>query len=154
MHRLRSVALAATFALGLAAGAAAQTAPAVEQPWARATIGNSTVSAAYMTLRNPTGQPDRLLEASTPAAGRVELHTMTMDNNVMRMRRVDAIDVAAGGATQLRPGGLHVMLMELRQPLRAGEQLQLTLRFERAGTVQVAVPIAPANATAAPAHGH
>ncbi|MBL8839133.1 MAG: copper chaperone PCu(A)C [Alphaproteobacteria bacterium] len=154
MSRLRTIALSFALSLGLAAAAAAQTAPAVEQPWARATIGNSTVSAAYMILRNPAGQPDRLLEASTPAAGRVELHTMTMDNNVMRMRRVDAIDVAAGGATQLRPGGLHVMLMDLRQPLRAGEQLQLTLRFERAGTVQVAVPVAAANATAAPAHRH
>lgn len=148
----RSLVLAAGLALGLAHAAAAQ--PAVEQPWARATIGNSTVGAAYMTLRAPAGQADRLLEASTPAAGRVELHTMTMDNNVMRMRRVEAIDVPAGGTAQLRPGGLHVMLMDLRGPLRAGETLPLTLRFERAGTVQLNVPIAPANATAAPAHGH
>lgn len=154
MTRLRSLALAAAFVLGLAGAAAAQSAPAVEQPWARATIGNSNISAAYMTLRAPAGQADRLIEAATPAAGRVELHTMTMDNNVMRMRRVEAIEVAAGGATQLRPGGLHVMLMDLRGPLRAGEQLQLTLRFERGGTVQVNVPIAPANAAAAPAHGH
>lgn len=125
----------------------------VADPWVRGTVAQQRATGAFMKLTSTDGA--RLVEARSPVAGVVEIHEMTMDNNVMRMRRVDAIDVAAGGATQLRPGGLHVMLMELRQPLRAGEQLQLTLRFERAGTVQVAVPIQPASAANAPdAAGH
>ncbi len=139
--------------LALAAPAAAQTAVVVEAPWARATLGDNRISAAYMTLRNATGQADRLVAASTPV-GRAEFHTMTMENNIMRMRQVTAIDIPAGGTATLQPSGLHIMLVDLREPLRAGAQVPLTLRFERAGTIEVSVPVQAANATRAPAHGH
>jgi copper(I)-binding protein len=122
----------------------------VEAPWARASVGNSRIAVAYMTLRNGGAAPDRLLAVTTPV-GRAELHTMTMDNNVMRMRPVEAVDIPPGGSAMLQPSGLHIMLLDLREPLRAGTALPLTLRFERAGTVEVTVPVQPANATRAPA---
>jgi len=146
--------------LALAAAPAAAQSPAapavpgpiaVEAPWARASIGNSRISAAYMVLRNGGTTADRLLAVSSPAAGRAELHTMSMDNNVMRMRPVTAIDVAPGGVATLQPSGLHVMLIDLREPLRAGARVPLVLRFERAGTIEVSVPVQPANATRPPA---
>jgi hypothetical protein len=143
--------------LVLATPAAAQTqaptAVAVEAPWARATIGNNRITAAYMTLRNGAGQADRLVAVSTPI-GRAEIHAMTMDNDVMRMRQVTAIDIPAGGTATLQPGGVHIMLVDLRAPLRAGAQVPLVLRFDRAGTLEVSVPVLPVNATRAPAHGH
>jgi copper(I)-binding protein len=122
----------------------------VETPWARASVGNSRIAVAYMTLRNGGAAPDRLLSVASPV-GRAELHTMTMDNNVMRMRPVEAVDIPAGGSAMLQPSGLHIMLLDLHEPLRAGTEVPLTLRFERAGTVTVSVPVAPANATRAPA---
>jgi copper(I)-binding protein len=121
----------------------------VEAPWARASVGNSRIAVAYMTLRNGGSSPDRLLAVESPV-GRAELHTMTMDNNVMRMRPVEAVDIPAGGSAMLQPSGLHIMLLDLREPLRAGTEVPLTLRFERAGTVAVTVPVGPANATRAP----
>jgi copper(I)-binding protein len=145
----RRIVIAALLALA-ASPAAAQTQVAVEAPWARASVGNSRIAVAYMTLRNAAAAPDRLLAVST-TVGRAELHTMTMDNNVMRMRAVDAVDIPAGGTALLQPSGLHIMLVDLREPLRAGAQVPLTLRFERAGTIEVSVPVQPANATRAPA---
>ena len=155
----RRMLIAAALALAAMPAAAQTPQVAVEAPWARASVGNSRIAVAYMTLRNAASAPDRLLAVST-SIGRAELHTMTMDNNVMRMRPVQAVDIPAGGTAQLQPSGLHIMLVDLREPLRAGTQVQLTLRFERAGAVEVTVPVQPANATrppaaaAAPAHNH
>jgi copper(I)-binding protein len=142
--------IAALLALAAAPAVAQTPQVAVEAPWARASVGNSRIAVAYMTLRNATAAPDRLLAVSS-TVGRAELHTMTMDNNVMRMRAVEAVDIPAGGSALLQPSGLHIMLVDLREPLRAGTQVPLTLRFERAGTVEVSVPVQPANATRAPA---
>lgn len=128
-------------ALLLPVAAVAQTAGKinVEAPWARASTG--TTGAAYLTVKNDGDAADRLVAVSTPAAGMAELHTMTMDGNVMKMRPVDAIPVAAHGTAELKPGGLHVMLMELRAPLKQGESFPLTLKFEKAGDVQVSVAV-------------
>ena len=147
----RRTLIAALLACVAAVPAIAQTPPVtVEAPWARASVGNSRIAVAYMTVRNGGAAPDRLLSVASPA-GRAELHTMTMDNNVMRMRPVEAVDIPAGGVATLQPSGLHIMLLDLREPLRAGASVPLTLRFERAGAVEVTVPVQPANATRAPA---
>jgi copper(I)-binding protein len=155
MHR-RTI-LATLLALAVVPAVAPAQTPAptpspvvVEAPWARASVGNSRIAVAYMTLHNGGAAPDRLLGVQA-AVGRAELHTMTMDNNVMRMRPVEAVDIPAGGSAMLGPNGLHIMLLDLREPLRAGSTLALTLRFERAGSVDVSVPVLPANATRAPA---
>ena len=83
-----------------------------------------------------------------------EMHEMAMDGSVMRMRQVDAIDLPAGQAVELKPGGLHIMLMDLKAPLKAGDTVPLTLRFEKAGEHTVQVPVRAAPAAAASGHGH
>jgi hypothetical protein len=117
----------------------------IGHPWARAAGANAN-GAAYMTLRNAGGQADRLVSASTPVARTVELHTHIRDGEVMRMRPVADIPVPAGQTVRLRPGGLHVMLIGLTEPLRQGTTVPLTLRFERAGEATVQLEIQAAGA--------
>lgn len=124
----------------LALPALAQSAPQVQQPWARASAGNAANGAAYLTIANP-GTPDRLVAASTPAAHMAQLHTHVMDNGVMRMREAEGGIPLPQRATTLRPGGLHVMLMGLTQPLREGESFPLTLRFASGAETTVQVPV-------------
>lgn len=107
---------------------------------ANAMLSGAT-SAAYMTLVNVGSTADRLLGASSDAAQDVQLHTSEMENNVMRMREVPAIDVPANGEAVLKPGGYHVMLLDLTRDLTPNETITLTLTFERAGEIQVQVPV-------------
>lgn len=113
----------------------------IDHPYAVPSATGATTGAAYLRgLRNRGDEPDRLLGASTTAAARVELHQMTMDGDVMRMRQVDAIDLPPRAEVSLRHGGrYHLMLVDLKRPLKDGDRFDLTLRFERAGsrTVQV-----------------
>lgn len=120
----------------------------IERPWARATPGNSRVGAAYFTLEDLGTAPDKLLRVATPVAATGELHTHMMENNVMQMRPVGAIEVHPGTPTVFQPGGLHVMLMDLKQPLKEGERFPLTLEFERAGKIEVMVSVERAGARA------
>ena len=145
----RRILLATALLLPLAARA--QDTITVEAPWTRA-AGQGGQGAGFVTIRN-AGAADRLLSASTPAAGRTELHTMLRDGDIMRMRQVDAIAVPANGAVTLAPGGLHIMLIGLTRPLAVGESVPLTLVFERAGTVTLNLAVQPAGARA-PAHAH
>ena len=129
----------------------------ITQPWSRAAMRGGS-GAAFLTLRNTGTAADRLLAATTPAAGRVELHSMVRDGDVMRMREQPAIDLPPGQEVVLRPGGLHIMMLGLAQPLDRGATLPLTLRFERAGEVTVQVAVQAAGAAGMPAmggaHGH
>ena len=117
----------------------------IGHPWARA-AGANTNGAAYMTLRNAGPQADKLVSASMPITRTVELHTHIRDGEVMRMRPVTDIPVPAGQMVRLRPGGLHVMLIGLTEPLRQGTTVPLTLRFERAGETTVQLEIQAAGA--------
>lgn len=117
----------------------------IGHPWSRAASAN-TNGAGFMTIRNGGTQPDRLVSASTPVARVVELHTHIREGDVMRMRPVQDIPVPPGQTVRLRPGGLHVMLIGLNEPLRQGAEVPLTLRFERAGEVQVMLAIEAAGA--------
>jgi len=112
----------------------------VQQAWARP-AGAGSNSAAYMVLVNRGGAVDRLLRAECAAARAVELHESMMQGDVMQMQPVPSIEVPAGGSVELKPGGLHIMLIDLQQELAAGQTLTLTLYFEKAGavTVQAAV---------------
>jgi copper(I)-binding protein len=118
----------------------------IERPWARATPGNARIGAAYFTLEDVGPSPDRLIRVETPVAAAVELHTHMMHDNVMQMRPVGAIEVHPGTPTVLQPGGLHVMLVDLKAPLKEGDQFPLTLQFERAGRIEIRVPIERAGA--------
>ncbi len=107
-------------------------------PWSRATSPRASVGAGYLTIRNRGAQPDRLVAATSPRAAKVEIHTMSLDDGIMRMRPLpDGLEVPAGGEASLAPGGNHVMLIGLKMPLKAGEQIPATLRFARAGLVEV-----------------
>lgn len=130
----------------LAAAAPASAAPAafkagditVEQPWSRATPGGSTVAVGYMTIRNAGATPDRLLSATAAVAGRTGPHSMAMAGGVMQMRALPGgIVVPAHGTAALAPNGDHLMLEELKRPLKAGERFAGTLVFEHAGPIPV-----------------
>ena len=123
----------------------------IHHPWARASAGMARAGAAFMGIMN-AGPADRLVAASADVSERVELHTHIRDGDIMRMRRVEAIDVPAEGATHLEPGGLHVMFMGLHAPLKEGETFPLTLRFENAGAMTVEVEVKGAGAMG-PMHG-
>ncbi len=120
---------------------------AVVQPHARATVAGQAAGGGFLKLENK-GADDRLLSASAGVSRTVELHSMSMDGDVMRMRQVDAIVLPAGKTVELKPGGLHLMFMGLKAPLRAGETFPLTLKFEKAGEVTVQVKIEAAGAGA------
>jgi periplasmic copper chaperone A len=126
---------------------------AVRQPWTRAS-GQGATAAGFMAISNGGAAADRLLSASSPAARAMELHSMERDGEVMRMRPVQAIEIGAGQTVTLRPGGLHLMMIGLSQPLRVGETVPVTLRFERAGEVQVALPVQAAGAREPAPHRH
>jgi copper(I)-binding protein len=112
----------------------------VHHPWARASLGAHQTGAAYLALVNFGESADRLVAVSTPAAKRAELHGHSMDDQgVMKMRPVEAIEVTPKSEAHLQPGGLHVMLMGLVAPLKEGDAFPMTLRFEKAGEIQVTV---------------
>ena len=131
----------------------------VEGAWARAatrpTDGSGGTSAVYMQLRNPGGELDRLLGATSDVATMTEVHRTTVEDGVMRMRPAGPIDVPAGETVTLQPGGLHVMLIDLRHDLVAGERLAVTLQFERAGelTVEAEIRAPMQGPMQAPMHG-
>lgn len=139
------IVLAAVALAALSVGALAETAAGnnvtVSQAWARATPAGAKVGAAYMTIMAAPGAADALTAVSTDKAGRSELHNHIMKGDVMEMRRVERIDVPAGGKAELKPSGYHLMLMELKEPLKAGETIKMKLKFEKAGAMEVAVPV-------------
>lgn len=99
------------------------------------------MGAMYMTIRNPTGTPDRLIKAQSDVAKVVELHNVAMKDGVMSMYPVEAIEVPANGEAVLKPGSFHVMLIGLTRDLVAGETMTITLTFEQAGDVTVQASI-------------
>jgi periplasmic copper chaperone A len=98
-------------------------------------------SAVYLTLRNLGPLPDRLAAGETPAAESVEIHESRMEDGIMKMRPVDGIGIPAGAVVELQPGGLHLMLLNLRSSLVEGDTVALSLRFEEAGSLDVRVPV-------------
>jgi copper(I)-binding protein len=129
----------------IAGAAVAQTgAVEVKDAWARATPGKAETGAAYLTIVSPAG--DHLTAVSTPVAQKAELHTMSMEAGVMRMRPLPGIDLPAGQPVTLKPNGVHVMLMGLAKPLQVGQTFPLTLSFEKAAPREVSVTVEKAGA--------
>ncbi|MFN3518029.1 MAG: copper chaperone PCu(A)C [Sphingomonas sp.] len=126
----------------------------ISQPWSRATAPRAAVGAGYAQIRNGGKTADRLISVSTPRAARVELHSMTTQNGIMRMRPLSGgIALAPGATVALAPGGNHIMFMGLTAPLKQGERVPAALRFAKAGEVKVVFTVRAAGA-AAPAHPH
>lgn len=156
--------VAAMFALAVAqcAAPAAQAADYdvgpihIAQPWARATPKGAVAGAAYMTITNTGKTPDKVNCVSSDASAQCQIHTMSMDNGVMKMRPVEGgLEIKPGETVTLAPGGLHMMLVNLKHPLEAGQSVMATLKFDNAGAVDVTYPIAAIGAAApgAPAGG-
>ncbi len=129
----------------------------VKNAWARATVQGQKASGAFMTLTAKDGA--KLVSASSPVAGVTEVHEMKMEGDVMKMRAVSALDLPAGKAVELKPGGYHVMLMELKTALRKDSSIPLTLVFKDAKGVESRQEVSPPVLTGAPVgaamgHGH
>jgi periplasmic copper chaperone A len=123
----------------------------VKQAWARATIGLGKTGAMYLTVTNRGDKADRLIAVTTPIARRAGLHTHIVDGDVIKMRPVEAVEIAAGQSATFKPGGDHIMMMGLKRPLKKGGSFPLTLTFEAAGSVAIMVDIAGATAKS---HNH
>ena len=114
----------------------------LEGAFTRATPPNAMAGGGFVTITNNGSEDDRLIAASSPAAPRVELHTMAVIDGVMRMREMEGgIDIPAGETVNLAPGGLHVMFMQLPAPFVAGTMVEVTLTFEKAGSVTIMMPV-------------
>ena len=112
----------------------------IENAYTRATVPGQMAAGGFMKVENK-GVVDLLVSASSPAAGEVQLHEMAMEGNVMKMRQVKDIAVPAGGAVELKPGGMHLMFMNIKAPLVAGETIPVKLKFAKAGEVEVKFPV-------------
>lgn len=136
MLKAAALVLGLTFA-GLAG--AQGDAVAVKDAWARATVPGQKGTGAFMTLTARDGA--RVTGAASPVAGVVEIHEMKMEGDVMRMRPVSVLELPAGKAVELKPGGYHVMLLDLKQPLKVGDRIPLELRLETKDGQKVTLPL-------------
>jgi copper(I)-binding protein len=114
----------------------------ISAPFSRATLPNAPVGGGYLTIENTGTEDDRLVSATSPVAGETQIHEMAMEGDVMKMRHLeDGLVIPAGQTITLAPGGLHIMLMNLEGKLVEGETITITLTFEKAGTVDVQLPV-------------
>lgn len=139
----RSLFTACLLSVALATGAASADAVKVgdltiEAPFAHATPPRAPVAGGYMIIKNSGSEPDRLIGGSAAFAGKIEIHEMKVENDVMKMREIEGgLVIPAGGSVALEPGGYHVMFMKLAERLQDGETRKATLVFERAGEVEL-----------------
>jgi copper(I)-binding protein len=137
---------------------AARAEPQIEisNAWARATPGASSIGAAYLQVANTGDAPDRLVSVTSFVARAAELHATIQDGDIMRMHKIDAVEIAPGAAVAFKPNGMHIMLVDLKGPLRQGNSFALTLTFAESGTTTVEVTVQPAGASGMemPAHRH
>jgi periplasmic copper chaperone A len=109
----------------------------IENAWTRATPPGGTVAAGYMTIKNLAASPDRLVGGTSPLARRVETHVHIKDGDIVRMRQTKGYELPAKRSLELKPGGAHLMFVDIKRPFKEGETIPATLRFERAGEVKV-----------------
>ena len=119
-------------------------------PWSRATPKGSETAIGYMTIKNDGTTPDRLVGGSADFAGSFQLHSMTMEDGVSKMRDLNGVDIAPGQTIEFKPGGSHVMFVGLKHPLSQGEHVKGTLVFQHAGTVQIEYDVQGIGAQMAP----
>jgi periplasmic copper chaperone A len=128
----------------------------IDSPWSRAVPKGAKVAAGYMTIKNMGTEPDRLVGGSTPVAGRFEIHEMSMDKGVMKMRPLSSgLEIKPGQTVELKPSSSHIMIMDLKEPIQRGKPFKASLMFEKAGAVDVEFAVEAVGATpaAAPEHG-
>jgi copper(I)-binding protein len=126
----------------------------IDHPYARPTPPGARTGGAYFTIRNDGREPDRLVGVASPVAREVEIHSMGMSGNLMKMRPAKAVEIAPASMVTFGPGTYHVMFLELHRPLSPGADVPLTLTFEKAGTVEVSVHVEAAVAAPGSAAPH
>jgi len=124
----------------------------IQEPWSRATPPGAKVAAGYLVVVNKSASADRLVGASSPAAARVETHVTEKQGDVMRMREVKGYEIPAKGRFELKPGGAHLMLVDIKRPFKEGEMVPLVLRFQNGGEVKTELQVRALGA--AKAHSH
>jgi len=124
----------------------------IQEPWSRATPPGVKVAAGYLVIVNRSASADRLVGASSPAAARVETHVSEKQGDVLRMREVKGYEIPAQGSFELKPGGAHLMLVDIKRPFKDGEKVPLVLRFQNGGEVKAELQVKALGA--AKAHGH
>jgi copper(I)-binding protein len=143
--------IATAFGLVLMAGVTGSAARAEEvkagdlvisQAWSRATPNGAKIGAGYLTIENKGKTADKLIGVTGDVSPKIEVHEMSMNNGVMKMRAVDGgVTIDPGKTVKLAPSGYHLMIMDLRSPLKQGDKLPLTLQFEKAGKVAVTLDV-------------
>ena len=161
---MKSVLLAAMLATTLTLAATAVSAHEykagsleIKHPWSRATPKGATIAGGYMTIVNTGAAPDRLVGGSTEVAGKFEIHEMSMDNGVMKMRPLtNGIEIKPGQTVEFKPGSYHLMFVGISKPLEQGKRVKGTLEFEKAGKVDVEYAVEAIGGTpkGEPASGH
>jgi copper(I)-binding protein len=152
------------FAVGLACALLTGPAPAfdykvadmeIDRPWSRATPKGAKIGAGYLKIANTGSTPDRLVGGSFALSRGVEIHEMSMDRGVMKMRELKAgIDIKPGASVELKPGSYHLMFIDLTRALAKGDRVKGTLQFEKAGTVEIEYAVEAIGANPAQHHGH
>jgi copper(I)-binding protein len=146
---MRSLALFCFFLFSMPAWAQIE----IENSWSRVTTPGAKIAAGYMVIRNKSAAPDRLIGGSSPLAARVETHVTLKDGDIVRMRPVKGYDIPANGSFELKAGGSHLMLVDIKQPFKEGDKIPLTLRFAKAGEVKTVLEVYRATPPLS-GHGH
>jgi copper(I)-binding protein len=123
---------------------------AIEHAWARATPAGAKTGAAYLTVVNNGKATDTLVSASTPVANEVQFHSVKEENGVSSMREMSTVEVRPGASVTFNPGGMHIMIVGLKQPLKEGQSFPMTVTFEKAGKFDVTIPVGKVGATQGP----
>ncbi|HRK24170.1 MAG TPA: copper chaperone PCu(A)C [Beijerinckiaceae bacterium] len=149
------IGLAFSLVTGLALAQSTTSSVLVNQPWARATPPGAKVAGGFMVLENRSGAADRLIAATADVSGVVEIHEMAMENGVMKMRALDqGLPLNAGARVELKPGSYHIMFIDLKKPLVAGETVRGELVFEKAGRMPVEYKVMPIGNSQPGGHNH
>jgi hypothetical protein len=126
----------------------------IVHPWARATPKGASVAAGYLTIVNKGTTADRLVGFSSPEAGKFEIHEMSMDNGVMKMRPLpNGIEIKSGATVELKPGSYHLMFVDIKRPFEKGKRVKGTLTFQKAGPIDVEYVVEAVGATPKMDHG-
>ena len=145
----------AAFAFGASAFAQQAGSLQITGPWARATPKGAQVGGGYLKITNNGSAPDRMVSGSSPVAGKFELHELSISGGVAKMRELtNGLEIKPGETFELTPGGNHIMLVGLKQPLERGKPFTATLQFEKAGKVDVEFKVEPIGAPGPSGHGH
>ena len=148
MKRLSMLAAGLLFSAGVLAGAADNV--SVQDPYVRLAPPNAAATGAFMVIRNTGDKDVKLVKADNPVSKATELHTHLNEGGVMKMRPVPAIEIKAKGEAVLKPGGLHVMMIDLKAPLKEGDSVPITLTFDDGSSKQVDARVVKATAAPAP----